>query len=33
MSYTPEQRAKDSLRLLIVYVVIMVLTIVLMGLM
>ena len=32
MSYTPEQRAKDSLRLLIVYVVIMVLTIVFMGL-
>ena len=33
MSYTPEQRAKDSLRLLIVYVVIRVLAIVLMGLM
>lgn len=33
MSYTPEQRAKDSLRLLIVYVVIMFTTIVLMGLM
>jgi hypothetical protein len=32
MSYTPEQRAKDSLRLLVVYVIVMILSIVFMGL-
>jgi len=32
MRYTPEQRAKDSLRLLVVYVIVMILSIVFMGL-
>jgi hypothetical protein len=32
MSYTPEQRAKDSLHLLVVYVIVMILSIVFMGL-